>query len=371
MNGARAAVVLVLHLAVAAASSPAAAHDGVVHADPAAAVIAADRPRRQADGSLFVSKSLQRTLGLRTRIATADATRSIVVPAEVVADPLARGDLRAPQAGRLEADAHWPLPGQRVAAGEVLAWLRPLLTKSDEARRTADLADLDQKLEAARVNAERLRIQTAANEGQVTTNNVYYEQAEIEFASVREQQRLATEALHGRVAVRAPAAGVLLDVPARAGAVVAAGEPLFEIFDTQRLWLSAVVDDQRLAAPGAVAHARLADGHERRLTLQSVEPLTAAQPGWRLRFAADAGEPPAGLLRGEVVTLRIDAAADAVADAADACVPLADSGGLIWTHAGPERFLSRHLTSCRDAPPRAAGERWVTQGAALLTQYGS
>ncbi len=284
--------------------------------------------------------------------------------AEVQSQPGAAVVVTAPEPGRLEAaDAAWPLPGQEVRAGEVLAWLHPQLTQRDAARRRAQLADLDQKLVITRLNVERLGLQSAVNDNQqAATGNIYYEQAAAEHEAMERQRQLIADSLRDRVPLRAGVSGRLAAAPARAGEVVAAGQALFQIADPARLRLVALSFD-----PDLGARLRTVQAGTVGLVYRGQEPLADA-PGWRLLFDPVAGQGLPDWSPGQPVELRLRVDGDAAG--ASACTPSADGGAQLWLHRAPERFEPLHRSSCGEAVAALApGDRLVTQGAALLSQY--
>ena len=99
----------------------------------AVALAQTDAPRRLADGDVFLPKSSQRLLHVRTLVAKREASqqgRELI--GTVVPDPSTFGQVQAPMDGRIE------LPergishvGQHVEAGEVLALLSPSIPIAD------------------------------------------------------------------------------------------------------------------------------------------------------------------------------------------------------------------------------------------------
>jgi len=359
----RAAIALALLLS----GLNAAAHEGETHRaaapPPLPAAALAAQPHRLADGSLFVPKAAQHLLEIRTEPWRGAAPSAQTLVAEVQAQPAAAVLVAAPEPGLLEAAGSWPVAGQQVRAGEVLAWLRPQLAQRDAARRRADLADLDQKLVIARLNVERLGLQSAVNpDNQAATGNIYYEQAAAELDALQRRRELIADSLRDRLPLRAAVSGRLAAVPARAGSVVATGQALFELADPKAL---------RLAAPGfdAALGARLRSARAGATVLayRGEEPL-ADTPGWRLLFEPAAGQDVPDWLPGQLQEIRIDV--DDAAPASAACARAADGKAQVWLHHGPEDFEPRSAASCAEALSAVApGERLVTQGAALLSQY--
>lgn len=350
------------------ASGPLRAHEGEHHASPSAAIdkTTAGGVRWLSADELFVPKSLQHALGVRTvRIDPADATAVRRLFAELVPDPASPGVLAATQIGRLVAASRWPLSGQVVTEGEILAWLQPVLPQRDDAARRTRLAEREEALRMAQINAERLRVQASASEGEVNTANIYREKAEMDLDAARRQRDLAAQALQGRVAVRAPFAGTLLSVAVREGERVAPGQPLFELADPARLQVALMTLDASLARRVRDAALIGKDGVPIALRLRGEEAL-GEQPGWRLTFEfADAV--PSAFTVGEIATveLRVEAS-DAVSAAS--CIREAN-GVTAWQHVAAERFRRVRLASCAQLGTIAGDGRWVSAGAALLSQY--
>lgn len=349
------------------------AHDGVDHGDeatPSAPVPGAlARPQWQADGELQVSKPLQHLLGIRTRLWTGEpVAESRRWLAEVEAQPLAAVTLAAPEAGRLEAaEGGWPLPGQRVAAGQVLAWLRPQASPRDAAQRQALLADLAQKLVIADINVERLSLQAGIHEGGQASGNVYYEQALAEREAMRHQQQLLQRSLGERLPIRAGSAGRLAAATARAGDVVAAGALLFRLSDTLRLRLSSRQFDPGAGARLQSAVAKTGDA-EQPLRYRGQEPAADGR-GWQLWFDLPEATGAAPLWPGQPVEVEVRLRPRAAPWPAGACVEKGEGLAQVWTHPSPERFRVLKLKSCTEWPALAAGERLVTEGARLLASY--
>ncbi len=373
-----------------------AAHEGEVHRDeqpavPPSAAALAERPRRLPDGELFLPKPAQHLLGIRTVVwAGGPVTQPLSLLAEVQAQPAAAVTLTAPEPGRLEQalTVAWPLPGQSLHAGQLLAWLRPSISQREAARRRAQIVEFDQKLIIANLNVERLNMQSAVNGDQkVATGNIYLEEAVAERDALQRERELVAASLQDRVPLRAPVSGRLRAVPARAGDVVASGQVLFQFEDPSRLRLAVLSFDPELGERLRSAQAHLGAG-DVALAFRGQEPLSGA-PGWRLLFDPVAHEETGGdkdeagvdeddtLSPGQLVGVRARAvAADAVPLPSGACAIGADGAAVVWVHRAPERFAALPLKSCSSAlapgsgdAQLAAGDRLVIQGAGLLSQY--
>ncbi|MEY3296499.1 MAG: hypothetical protein RLZZ451_2547, partial [Pseudomonadota bacterium] len=209
----------------------------------ATAPISAERAQRLPDGRVFLPKSAQRRLALRTLPAREQTVpRRLELLAEVVADPRSSGQVQATQAGRIDAPAAGlPLPGQRVQRGQVLALLEPVLPAAERAQREAELAEL--ALRAGLVERQLAR----AKELAATVPRREAEALQVELDGLRQRREALVQGARAE-ALRAPVAGVVARVAAGAGQVVAAGTLLFEIVEPSRLLIEARVADARLAA---------------------------------------------------------------------------------------------------------------------------
>lgn len=364
------------------------AHEGHDHGDAGAPAVATALPRdtrvpqRLADGSLFVPKPMQRQLGLRTLPAEVGPHATVqALMGRVVADPAAGGTVQPLQGGRLAAGPRgWPVPGQRVQRGQVLARLEPALTAQDRAAQQAQVAELRAGLQLARQRLERL----AQLEGSVPAKEV--EAARAEVASLQGRLQAVQGGLAAVELLRAPIAGVVSRVAARAGEVVEARQTLFEIVDPARLRVEARLSDAAQAhAIGAVAHAVVTAPGAAPDTATAAVPLRRIGSGLALSegtlplwFAIDA--PPAdapALAVGQPVTVlaRGSAQQRGVAVPAAAVVKSASNLDQVFVHPSAERFTPVTVT-VRPLDGRrvlvtaglAAGQRVVVQGAALLNQ---
>lgn len=365
----------------AAVIATAAAHDGEIHRDPDAGAPVADaaaalqRPVWLADGSLYVGRELQQRLKLRSQ-PWSPAAQTLPVQhlaAEVQPQPDAALAVVAIERGRLDAPegGGWPLPGQQVRAGQLLAWLQPQLSQPQRAERRARLAKLDAELAIADVNVERQQLQSAVNTeaGGVASGNIWVEKYLAERDAMRRNRELLAQSLDDRIALKAPHAGRVLGVVAAPGTVVEAGAAVLRLSDSDALQLSAVHQQAGLGA--RITAARLGDGS---LLLSRGEEPLADGSGWRLRFDVPAGQ--SRLLAGQVVdvALAVRPAGHALALPAGACVGR-NGAAEVWLQRSDERFERRRLPSCRPADLQPAllaladGDRLVTEGAALLSRY--
>ncbi len=335
------AAALALALTASLIATPARAGDGHDHGDapPAAS---GNGPKRQPDGSVFLPKPAQRQIGVRTLPAVADELpRSLELTGKVVMDPNAGGKVQALAAGRVTAaPGGFPLPGQRVKKGEVLAYVTPEAGGRD----SRSLAE------------SRLR---RLRELEDTVPRKTIEEAE---AAVANEQ------------LRAPVDGVIASTNVIAGQVVEARETLFEIVDPRRLLVEAVSFDP--VGAGDIASAVLAVG-ERRVPLQLLGVARVLRDqALPLTFRAE-GEALAALAVGQPVKVFMATrqTLPGVGLPAAALMKNPANQTVVWVKTAPERFEPRTVTvepldgaSVAVTNGLAADERVVVRGATLINQ---
>ena len=110
------------------------------------------------DGSVFVPKSAQRILGLRTTIVqSGEVSRSMRIAGQVMADPGTSGQVHSSIRGRVSTvNGVWPRVGQKVVAGEVLATVTPVVNPIDRGIVFQQLAQIDREIVLAQEKAQRL-----------------------------------------------------------------------------------------------------------------------------------------------------------------------------------------------------------------------
>ncbi|RYY81089.1 MAG: efflux RND transporter periplasmic adaptor subunit, partial [Comamonadaceae bacterium] len=125
-------------LATAILWTAAFAAPGHDHGDVAPAA-ASNAPRRLPDGSVFLPKTSQRQLAVRTLLTERrQAPRTVELTGRVVMDPNAGGRVQPTQAGRVEAGPRGlPRLGQFVRKGEVLAVVRSSASAIERANQQA------------------------------------------------------------------------------------------------------------------------------------------------------------------------------------------------------------------------------------------
>jgi RND family efflux transporter MFP subunit len=327
---------------------------------------------RLPDGSVFVPKSAQRQLILRTRPAVkGEFPRTVELNGRIVADPNAGGRVQTFQSGRIEAGPNGlAVLGQRVSKGQILAWLQPAATALERGSQQSALAEL-----AAQESVlERRLARLQQLEGSVPQKDI--EQAEIELAAFKKRKSAVGGSL-GREALVAPVSGVVSAANVAVGQVVDAQAVVFEVIDPQRLAVEALAYDPLLLDGLTKASAPIAGGVldltfvglGRTLKEQAMPVL------FRVAVPNDGALPAVAVGQTLKVLAQTKASQAGVAIPAAAVVRNAANETVVWVHESAERFVSRkvkvaaldgHSVAVTDG--LTGGERVVVQGAASLAQ---
>lgn len=366
------AVTALLLLGIVLAAGPAVAHEGHDHGDAPPAQALPDQPRRLPDGSLFVPKRTQRLLGVRTvqaAVAEARQTRSLV--GRVIADPNASGRVQASQVGRVEApEGGLPYVGQKVQAGQVLAYIVPAIAAGERGSLQEQLAGIDKEIVVARQQLDRL----SRLKGTVAQKEI--DDAQALLAGLQRQRKALSPALAVREPLRAPVSGVIAAANAVPGQVIDDRDQavLFEIVDPARLLVEAVAFDPGQVRDIVSAAAVGDDGASLKLSLIGTGPARRGQAVpllFRIEAGGD-GERPGAPVRVQVASA---AAVQGIVLPREAVVRGVGGLPIVWEHVSPQRFEPRPVRfqpldggSVLVEAGLEAGGRIVTQGAALLTQ---
>lgn len=363
-------VLALLLAAVLALSLAAYAGPGHSHDEPAP-VASGESPRRQSDGSVFIPKSAQRQLGLRTlAVAAGEHARAFELAGTVVMDPNAGGKVQAALAGRLEAGPQGlPLPGQSVKKGQVLAYVVPTAGALERSSQLAQQAEL----RAAQGLAERRLARLRELADTVARKDI--EAAESELHSLTARLAAVGAGLRQRDALVAPVSGVIASSNAVAGQVLDAREQVFEVVDPARLRIEALAYDPAQAQDVAGASLALPGGQSVPLRFLGAA-RSLREQALPLSFAGDA-QALSQLALGQSVRLVVQTRSRV----AGLQVPLAalqknpSNQAIVWVKTAPEQYAPRvvriqpldgvHVAVTDGLQP---GERVATQGASLLNQ---
>lgn len=327
-------------------------------------------PQRLADGSLFVPKTLQRQIGLRTQLTRiAELAATIDLNGKVIPDPETSGRVQATFAGIVvPGPKGMPVHGRKVAKGEVLAYLRPVGSAIERGNQKAQLAELEAQLTIADGRVRRFD----QLEGALPQKEI--EAARIERAALQKRRAFVSASLDIAEPLLAPASGVIsASHHLVAGQVVDSKEVLFEIVDPARLAVEALAYDAGIGASLISASA---------LAEQTALELKFIGGGRQLREQAlpllfRITTTNAAVAVGQPVKVIVRTARGIKGAAVPRSALTRTAGGetAVWVHTEAERFVSRRVrhqsldaTSVAIAEGLQEGDRVVVEGAGLLSQ---
>jgi hypothetical protein len=201
--------------------------DGHTHGEesPAAGAAVQNRPLRLPDGRVFLPKPSQRILGVLTMVTqTGNAAGVVRLPGRVVTDPARDGQVATALGGRVAAVGDgFPELGASVRAGQALLSVSPALDAAAAQASASELRSLDRELSIAEADYRRLQ----SLEGVVARAEI--ERARLTRDGLRAQRDAAARPVMLGEVLRAPIAGTVRRIAARAGAIAAPGTVLIEI----------------------------------------------------------------------------------------------------------------------------------------------
>ncbi|MFI4980562.1 MAG: efflux RND transporter periplasmic adaptor subunit [Nevskiales bacterium] len=315
---------------------------------------------------VLLDKAAQHRAGIRTQRAgeTADVVR---LPGLVIADPRRELRVAAPQDGVVEAaGTSLPLAGQQVKTGQVLAYLRPVLSQPDRRDMDVELtaAQRDMKLDRIQIDRyginenERLEIKLPTPSVEILTN----------YRTAHARSGELQGALQQPLPLLAPRSGIILRSPAAAGRVVAAGQSLFELNAPGALAVEAEYVDDDVHAD-AVRQATMADGQVVGLEFIGVSYDSALRVHRALYAVADTD---ADVHVNQPLSLVAPREQDGIALPATA-VFRRDGHAWVWVHSEAQRFIAQQVEVEVDGDETLhvrsglhGGERVVTDGVAAL-----
>ncbi|MEO6697507.1 MAG: efflux RND transporter periplasmic adaptor subunit [Gammaproteobacteria bacterium] len=336
-------------------------------ANPAGAVTSA---KRLPDGSLFLPKPAQHLLNIRTQSAEVrDISRTVELNGQIISDPNYSGRVQATQAGRMDApEQGLPHSGQAVKKGEILAYLTPIITSLEKGAQQVQLAEINANLSLAEKKVQRLEQLI----GSIPQKEL--DAARAELKSLRERKAAVSASTGQPEALRAPVSGMIHHANLVAGQIVEAREVLFEIIDPSRLWVEAVSYDPALADQVKAAYTVLG---EQTMTLaylgQAFHLHGQALP---MQFKFDASPPDLSVGQPLKIYVETKQSLRGIVLPQESVIKGSGDESLIWVHAEPEHFTQKKVrvqkqsnNSLAILEGLEAGERVVTEGAALLGQF--
>jgi hypothetical protein len=334
------------------------------------ALAPAEAPRRLDDGTIFVPKASQRLLSIRTQLTEQrEASAAIRMVGTLVPDPNASGRVQPSQTGRLEpGEQGFPVLGQRVERGQVLAYVTPTYTAAERGGLIQNAAELDAQITILEARVRRL----LALRGTVAEREI--QEAQAELSGARQRRTAIQPALSGREPLLAPVAGVVSAVRGAVGQLVDSTATVFDIVDPSRLWVEAMAFDRAAFEQASGASATLADGRVLELAFAG-RGLAVRQQAVPVNFRVTAPPEEAPIGASVLVTLRTGRAVTGVVLPAEAVVRSAEGPPVVFEHSSAERFLPRQVrvqpldgTRVVVTAGLEPGRRVVVQGAGLIAQ---
>ncbi|MES2785746.1 MAG: HlyD family efflux transporter periplasmic adaptor subunit [Pseudomonadota bacterium] len=333
--------------------------------------VTGNAPKRLPDGSVFLPKTSQRQLAVRTVITEERmAPQSIELTGRVLMDSNSGGRVQPTQAGRVEAGARGlPRLGQRVQKGETLAIVRSSASAIERGNQQSQSAELRAQLDLARRRVERL----AQLEGTVPQKDI--EAARSDVTSLQQRVAAVSASVSAVETLSAPVGGVISAINVVAGQVVDAREVLFEIVDPAKLIVEAQAFDVALLTNIGAASASPAPGVSVPLTFMGAG-RAQREGAIPLQFrTTGSAEIPMAVNQAVKVLVHTKSTVKGIAVPAASIVKSASNQDMVWVHAGAETFQARPVrvtpldgASVSVVDGLKAGERVVTQGAALVNQ---
>jgi RND family efflux transporter MFP subunit len=344
------------------------AHEG--HGDePKPAQAGSDqRALREADGSVFVPKAVQRIFGLRTILTEAGSfVSSVELPGRVIPDPSASGYVQTAVGGILTPPpGGFPRLGTPVNKGEVLAYVTPPLQAIDVSDMRQKQGELDQQISI--VQRRLARYESLVASGAVARTQV--EDTKLELEGLRDRRTALDTMRREPVPLVAPVSGVIAEGTPVTGQIAQSNAVVFHIVTPGRLWIEALSFDA-IAGSGR-ASAKTGNGTPLKLEFRG-SGLADRSQSIPVHFSIEGDGK--GLRAGQFVTVFTETGEtrSGIAVPRNAVVRAANGQDFVFEHTSAERFEPRAVrTQPLDAERvilaagLEPGRRVVVQGAELL-----
>lgn len=329
--------IMIIGATLALSSHIARAHEGEDHDTPPPATSAARRDVAQMlpDGNVFVPKSTQRILAIRTlKTQLASYRRTIELPGRIIADPNASGYVQAAVSGRLSPpEGGFPRLGTRVRKGDVLAYVTPPLQAIDISDMRQRQGELDQQISI--VERRLARYETLAPSGAVARSQL--EDTRLELQGLKDRRLSLDKVRREPEALIAPVDGIIAEGTPVAGQIAQNNAVVFQITDPSRLWVEAL--SYEALPPLQHANAQ-ASGKELSLVFRGAG-FADRNQSIPLHFAIEGAVP--GLRIGQFVTVFAETPDEqrGLAIPRTGIVRTASGQDAVYEHIGAERFALR------------------------------
>lgn len=297
-----------------------------------------DRPSRSPDGSITLPKSTQRLFGVATEPAKIrQVGKSHEIMGQVIANSNASGQIQSFQAGRIEAlPSGMPFVGMEVTKGQLIATLRPTLSRVDQNSLLGDAVGVAVQIR----NLER-QLAFYNDFPVIPFRERRLEAVRVELEGARKRYELATSATKLPVSLVAPVDGVIGSVNITPGQIVDARETLVTIVDPKRLIVEASAADLSVASAIISATARNVSGQSFKLKYIGSSPNVRGQ-FYSLYFEI---EDSTGLSASTPVNVVIEGGqlSEGVVVPRQSATRTSNGEWIVWQKVGAERFVSRQV----------------------------
>jgi len=335
---------------------------------PVASEGATDSPRRLPDGSVFLPKPTQRLIEVRTEyVAPQTVRRAVRLPGRIVANPHRLAVVQSIVDGRLAPfNGRFAHVGQHVRAGDLLGYVKPVMSEIDRSDVEQTAGRLDQEIALAANRVEQFKRFNTFPAERIRT-------AEIELENLVRRR----SALKKRTSVNdplvAPIDGVIVAAQAAIGQVVSTKDVLFQIVEPRTLWVEALAHDSIDLASLGKAQAVAQDGEPVDLAFVASSPALT-QHAMSIKFELAI---PARLEIGRQVTViaEIGREMTGIVVPRSAVVQAPNGQYVVFRHIEPERFEPRPVRFVEIDGARVilsagveSGEKIAVQSATLINQ---
>lgn len=331
----------------------------------------ADSPRQMPDGTLFVPKTTQRLMMIRTALpCSGEARIGERLSGRVTADRISTGIVQASQPGRLEAAGEvFPYIGMRVTKGETIAVLRPVLPVTKIAEINAEAAELEGEITKTELSLLRLREFPIVpfRAGRILS-------LRLQLDKLRNQRDAVLSALNRVEELQASATGIISSADGEIGEVVSADDVLWEIVEPDNLWVEAVAYSGVQIDNVTDAYAVTADGRSFRLSYVG-RGRRLEQQAIPLQFKIVVSNDTLVVDQPVTVYLRTGRQVSGLVVPSDAVVRGSNGRQIVFAHVTPERFEPRQVSAepldgetVLVVSGLESSERLVTAGAHVLNQ---
>lgn len=352
--------------------TPAQSHEADKHNDSERTAVHGGRDitQRLPDGGIFMPKTVQRLLVIRTAVVKeGEHARTIELPGRVIPDANASGYVQSSLAGRLLPPPNgFPALGSRVEKGQVLAYVEPPIQAIDVSDMRQKEGELLQQI--AIIERRVMRFEKLVESNAVPRTQL--EDARTELESLRERKAQLDKIRREPEVLLAPVSGIIAEANTIAGQLAQPNTVIFQIVDPARLWVEALSFDAipRIERASARAH----NGASVDLTFRGSAAALRNQ-SIAVHFAISGSTER--VWAGQFVTVfaSLPDKRRGILLPRAAVIRTANGQHVVFEHVGAERFEAREVkVEVLDADNMlvtaglADGKRVVVQGAELLDQ---